>query len=121
MKKLLFILPCLAMLFLCGCASSKKGEEILLKQGDTHTVYLEENPTTGYRWAVYVLDLRVISIEENTFLPPDTNLAGAPGRRKIVVKGQGIGRGELELHNIRSWENNQEPEAKRLYIFRVYR
>lgn len=120
MKKL-WILPCLLALSVCGCAGLKKGEEILLKQGETYTIYLKENPTTGYRWAVYLLDLRVVSIAENTYIPPDTDLSGAPGIRKVVVRGETPGRGELELHNVRSWENNRKPEDKRLYVFKVHR
>ena len=87
------VLSGLCMLLLFGCAHGKKGEEILLKQGETYTIYLEENPTTGYRWAVYLLDLRVVSIAENTYIPPDTDLSGAPGIRKVVVKGETPGRG----------------------------
>ena len=120
MKKIL-ILSCLLALFACGCGCfGNNGEEVLLKQGSTYTIWLEENPTTGYRWAVYVLDLRVISIAENTYIAPQSDLAGAPGKRKIVVKGEFPGQGKLELHNVRSWENNKEPEDKRLYIFKVY-
>jgi predicted secreted protein len=122
MIKKLWLLPCLLALFLSGCAGlGANRTEVLLKQGETYTILLDENPTTGYRWSVFLLDLRVVSIVESTYIPPGGELMGAPGVRKIVVKGELAGQGELELHNVRSWENNQEPEDKRLYLFKVYR
>ncbi len=112
----------LCLLLLLGCTSGEKGEEIVLKPGDTYTIMLEENPTTGYQWRIYLLDLRVISVVENEFIPPvvKDGRVGVPGQRKIVVRGERTGRGELELHYIRSWETDKKPEDKKLYLFRVY-
>ncbi len=113
-------LPGLCLLLLLGCVNGEKGEEIALKQGDTYTIMLDENPTTGYQWRIYLIDLRVISTETNEFIPPviKDGKVGVPGQRKIVIKGERVGRGELELQYIRSW--NTKPEDKKLYTFRIY-
>lgn len=56
---------------------SANGTTVAVPLGSTFTVWLQENPTTGYSWNVTVTD--GLQITNDTFIPPTSGLIGAGG------------------------------------------
>lgn len=115
MKKILML--GLLLLVLVGCRTTT--EVIILQPQETYTIELEENPSTGYSWHIYVCDLRVFEIVSNKFIAPESQLAGTPGKRQYVIKAREGGRGIFEVIYIRSWEKNTKPAKTVRYCFEI--
>jgi predicted secreted protein len=88
------------------------------------TVLLLENPTTGYTWAYKASAEGILTLDSDTFIPPEAGegkeaLAGAGGTHYWVFSGAAEGDVTLTFGYARSWEEGVEPEATVLYMFHV--
>ncbi|MGB9695339.1 MAG: protease inhibitor I42 family protein [Caldisericaceae bacterium] len=87
---------------------AKRGQnEIYLKPGETVSIQLEENPTTGYTWHWNVVNTSVVSIESEHFEAPTSNLMGASGNHVWQIKGLKTGKTQIIFEYYRSWEQNK--------------
>ena len=86
------------------------GRQLQLVRGDTLTVELESNPTTGYRWQIADAGKNgVLKAESVEFLAPETDRCGAPGREKLSFVPAAAGETTLRLVYVRPWEKDQPP------------
>jgi len=78
--------------------------------GETFSIVLESNATTGYTWQKQEQprDSFVIFMG-GTYMAPRTNLAGAGGRQRLVFKAGAPGTEKLAFHYLRPWEKDTEP------------
>ncbi len=83
------------------------GEPIKVKAGQTFTIRMESNPTTGYGWQLSKALDNKISLVTNAFIPPDSNLCGAGGHEAWTFKAIGEGQTEISLIYVRPWEQDQ--------------
>lgn len=61
--------------------------EISIKEAQKEfTIALDENPTTGYLWAVKKIDKQVLSLTNKTFEKSDKALIGAGGKAIFTFK-----------------------------------
>lgn len=108
--------------FLCSCSlfsgtshyeltEKDSGRTLHLDKGDTFTVQLVSNPTTGYLWKLGVppYDESVMIMRGDRYIQPDEQLCGAPGKRSLTFLAEGSGRTGLRLVYVRPWEKNQPP------------
>jgi inhibitor of cysteine peptidase len=80
------------------------GKAVELKEGDVISVRLEENPTTGYRWAVDELDEQVLELQSSDFVGAQGGGAGAAGERRLTFRAKRAGTTALRLQYRREWE-----------------
>jgi inhibitor of cysteine peptidase len=75
-------------------------------------VRLQENPTTGYRWAVDAIDPGVLELVDAQFAGSSQPAMGSGGERtfRFRVKGPGVSR--LGLKNWRDWEGDAAVVAR---------
>lgn len=72
---------------------------------EVFAISLDSNPTTGYSWRIAgKVDERVVRLTGTKFVPPDSDLRGAPGRRIWSFKGTGVGTTTLSFEYLRPWE-----------------
>ena len=94
--------------------ASDNNSHVCLYVGDTLTIKLESNPTTGYSWAKpsapALLTLLSLQTERGA-----TNRVGTPGAQIFTFKASKAGESAVVLNYVRPWEKNAAP-AK---IFRV--
>lgn len=124
MRKFLKALGMIAVVSaLCSCAlfggspahyeltEKDSGRTLNLDKGDTFTIQLTSNPTTGFQWKFDAapFDKQVMSIREDKFIQPDTQLCGAPGKRSLSFQAEGAGRTGLRLIYVRPWEKDRQP------------
>ena len=123
MKKILRMLSmAAAMSVLCSCSwftgprhyeltEKDNGRTLHLDRGDTFTVTLVSNPTTGYQWKFGTppYDETVMILRGDKYIRPEEQLCGAPGKRSLSVLAEGSGRTGLRLIYVRPWEKTQPP------------
>ncbi len=83
------------------------GKTIALKRGDTITIQLAENPTTGYRWSEPSLENDSVSLQRSQFVGPQSNAPGAGGQRLLTFKAEKPGKTTLSLKHCRDWEGDR--------------
>ncbi len=86
-------------------SKSDLGKTVHVHKGDSISVKLDENPTTGYRWVVETVDNQILELLGSSYSPLETGI-GAGGLRSFnfLVKLQG--KANLQLKLIREWESS---------------
>ena len=117
-----FLAAAAAVMTLCSCSwfsgpshydltEKDSGRTLHLRRGDTFTVLLVSNTTTGYQWKFGTppYDESVMILRGDQYIRPDQQLCGAPGKRSLTFVAEGSGRTGLKLIYVRPWEKNQPP------------
>ncbi len=88
--------------------NSDRGKTLTLKAGQSLTLRLNENPTTGYRWMIPVFDAQLIQLTDDRFEPTATAskpmMMGAGGQRILVLQANRPGTIQINLENKQSWD-----------------
>jgi inhibitor of cysteine peptidase len=91
-------------------AYSDPSKPIIVKKGQTFTISLESNGTTGYQWQLgKPLDEKGINLIGKFYLPSRSNLLGAGGREAWDFISTNKGSTEITLVYLRSWEKDNKP------------
>lgn len=85
--------------------SSDHGKTVEVPLGESITIRLPENPTTGYRWAVDSITQSHLTIDEGHFVPAAGSGVGGGGYREMVVHTKQEGVGEVRLKLRQPWED----------------
>ncbi len=81
-----------------------------LAVGETATIRLAANPTTGYQWEpAGAPDDAVIRVVSDHYEAEATEVVGSGGTQEIVIEGTGAGTTTLELRYVRPWEEGGTP------------
>lgn len=95
-----------------GCAVNGESAEyrdpsvpIVVEKGQTFTIVLESDPSTGYQWRLEKeLDGDILVLESVEYEEPEAGLPGSSGEERWTFKAQGLGRAEIVLGYARPWE-----------------
>ncbi len=79
------------------------GRTVEVRAGATIMVRLEENPTTGYRWAPELTGDEVVALEASDYVPPGPAVGGG-GERVFTFKAKKSGNATVRLKLGREWE-----------------
>ena len=89
-----------------------RNKEVAVKAGQTFTVRLSSNPSTGYQW--YVLagpgPFQLVG-RKYAGRPAKPGVVGAGGEEVFTFKATGAGSGFLRLYYIRPFEEKIAPDA----------
>ena len=94
------------------------GRQILVKPGETFSVSLESNPTTGYSWQPE-FDSRFLELVETNFVSSATDpfLVGAGGVENFVFLAHREGQVEIIFKYQRPWEDQPiEKQSRKVNI-----
>ncbi len=69
-------------------------------------IRLDENPTTGYRWAVESEEAGVFSPPSSEFIQAADAKTGAGGKRVFTFQSTKSGKASLRLKHWRSWQGD---------------
>jgi inhibitor of cysteine peptidase len=93
-----------------GIEGRLEGQTIELAVGQSHTVTLESNPTTGYQWQIASpLDERILKLVHSGYKKPDTKLLGAGGVESWTFQAVGRGNTRIVMKYVRPWEKDVSP------------
>lgn len=98
------------------------GSKVSLKLGDSLSIELESNPSTGYSWQVSGADQSVLAAagEPQFNLPSGaTARPGAPGTQTFVFNAVGKGTTTLSLIYVRPWEKDVTPTPPNTFSVQV--
>lgn len=120
----------IATFILCACSTTSQiqlqkadsGSTITISIGDTVTIDLPENPTTGYSWAFSIEQesQNIISDISEKYIAPNNNLVGSGGIKEYSFKA--INKGEITLTGYyrRPWEKLDKQNSEKVeYIFKI--
>ena len=79
------------------------GTSIVLEPGESFSVVLPGNATTGYSWRVEGIDAAILSAAEPVYVS-DSELVGAGGVYTFTFTAAAAGETELRLVYLRPWE-----------------
>ncbi len=125
MRAVVQIVVSLALLALCSsCSLFNSGSRLVLTEkdsgrtidvevGDTVTLRLPANPTTGYLWSSKLPDMGILREVENRYETPEKSrgLAGAPIVKVYSFAVVGPGETGIKMEYRRPWEHSLAPEA----------
>lgn len=126
MKKYFIAFFLLAYSVFPVCADNiKPGKTVLeVKAGESVTIELEANFTTGYSWIINNLaDLTKLSLVSDYYevAETDESLAGAGGKQFFTFKADKGLKGKEEVHcaYLRVWEKGVTPIEERVFEITV--
>jgi inhibitor of cysteine peptidase len=107
----------LALVLAAGCDGGAKsfgeddsGGSVTLAVGDSITIELPSNITTGYSWQV-ADDGGLEQSGDPVYDAPNTDAAGAGGTETFTFEATETGSGEIVLEYVRPWESVQPAET----------
>lgn len=102
-------------------ANNKPEEALSLKRGETITVSLPSNPTTGYSWSLCSKNTRntIVGITEAEYKPNQPQLAGSGGTQTWQITGKKRGSAHIKFEYRRPWEKSVTPAQIKRYLFTV--
>lgn len=118
MKRISFaiILICLAGILLSACGGSSmvvdeamNGQTVKVKVGDTISLQIAGNITTGYSWQVAEIDTTILQQVGDPDYKTDSSLTGAGGMYTFKFKAVYGGTTTLKLNYLRTYETNTAP------------
>jgi len=89
--------------------ASDDGDQVEFQKGQTFSVSLEGNPSTGYTWEPVELDEQILRQIGEPAFTPESDTLGASGAQVLRFRAVGEGRTTLRLVYHRPWED-AEPE-----------
>ncbi|MCS3867793.1 putative secreted protein [Chryseobacterium ginsenosidimutans] len=82
-------------------SDSKNSDIIKLKKGGSIALKIEENPSTGYHWAIETEKNCSVAIDNDTYKQNDSapGMVGVPGIRTLDVLGKENGKCKIDFKN----------------------
>jgi inhibitor of cysteine peptidase len=93
-------------------ADRDNGGEFFLAPGETLTLTLSGNATTGYLWDIGPSDRKILRQEGEPVFIPDSDRIGSGGKFVFRFFAQSGGSTRLNLFYHRPWEKNIPPVKK---------
>jgi inhibitor of cysteine peptidase len=123
MRKLLAIgLITLVCFTFCFAEGSRQPRVIKARLGQSFTITLKSNRTTGYEWQfAKPLDEGMIQLISSDYLPDKTGLIGAGGKQRWVFKAMKPGKTTLYFKYVRPWEKGNLPEGEESFLIVIVR
>ncbi len=108
-----------ALLLFAGCSTTPvvltemdSASIVTLKKGESFTVSLRANASTGYTWEfLRAPDQKVCKVTASRYLPDSTDpyFVGAGGQQQWIFQAVGAGKTMIRLCYRRNWEKNVRP------------
>ncbi len=86
-----------------------QGKNFTLKMGDSLTIVLESNPSTGYAWSVNSVDNPILSLNSEPVIKSGSSQLGAPGKTTMTFTTVHTGSQALTLLYQRPFEKDTQP------------
>ncbi|MDB9419946.1 protease inhibitor I42 family protein [Microcystis aeruginosa CS-563/04] len=80
------------------------GKSITMQVNDLLVVSLDENPTTGFQWAVDGGGSDLVKLQASDYIPAIESRVGGGGQRVLTFKAQRAGIDQLRLKLWREWQ-----------------
>lgn len=118
MRNFLFAMLALGLtaVSLSACSGSKvritekdNAQTFTLQPGDTLSLSIEGNPTTGYNWEIEEVDTSILAPIGDPQYKSSSSLIGTGGTYTFTFEAKAIGTTNLKLKYYRSFEKDTPP------------
>lgn len=92
------------------------GKVVEARVSEDIAVVLDENPTTGFAWAIEAMDSTVLALKGSDFTPAAGGGLGAGGRRTFTLQTRRAGVATLNFLLRRQWQGETAPPAERFTV-----
>lgn len=118
-RKFIILFSILLVLSLSACSSGTDKPGIS-KQEKTATIVLEENPTTGYTWAVSIDDQNIVNLKSDSYTQTgNKNIVGAGGVHKYVFEAGNPGTAVITFDLGQQWSGGEKAKQIRKFEIKV--
>jgi inhibitor of cysteine peptidase len=94
-----------------GNAEVAESDDVSVSVGDTVTLRLPENATTGYVWSVSDLGPGLV-LDEDRIVPSRDGAPGAAGEHLFQLRADRSGEWRVDLRLARDWESDALEERQ---------
>ena len=91
---------------------SDSGKTVSIVVGARFTVELQENPTTGYKWARPDFDAKLLSLESDAYVLAEGTGIGGGGSHSFLFLAKACGETTIRFEYKRPWERGVAPESR---------
>lgn len=114
MKKRIILSTALIILAsFCFAEANGQSGPIVLKAGDSFTVTLRANASTGYQWQLKTpLDESILQLIDSKYIPYKSRRIGADGKQLWTFKALKAGQVTIFFKYVRSWEKDTPPQRE---------
>ncbi|MCX6160923.1 MAG: protease inhibitor I42 family protein [Ignavibacteriae bacterium] len=89
---------------------------IIVNKGDSFSIVLESNKTTGYSWQLGSnSDSNIVHFLITDYNTPSTDMPGQGGEEVWTFKTESTGTVTIILQYLRPWENDTPPARIKIY------
>jgi inhibitor of cysteine peptidase len=98
---------------------TEHGKSIEAQVGDRIAVSLDENPTTGFRWALDKSDDEVVALSSSEYAVAPGSRMGRGGQRVVTFEARKAGVSAIRLKLWRRWEGDSSVTQQFAITLRV--
>ena len=100
--------------------SHDNGRELTLYPGQTVTLSLPSNPTTGYEWHISHMPSQLLAqVGSSVYQPHQPQAIGSGGKQVFTFTVLQKGHGELHLNYERAWEKSVTKNKNGLFVIKL--
>jgi inhibitor of cysteine peptidase len=113
MKKIIILSIALIVLAsLCFANEAKQIEPMKVRAGDSFTITLRANMSTGYQWQITTLNEKMLQLVNSEYVPYTTKRLGADGKQLWTFKALKAGETSITFKYVRPQEKDKPPERE---------
>src|SRR4030065_1807507 len=116
MKKIIIsIVALLAVASFCFANEPKQSRPMQLKAGDSFTITLRANLSTGYQWQLAApLEESMLQLVNSEYIPYKSKRLGADGKQLWTFKTLKAGETSIAFKYVRPHEKEKHPERQQI-------
>lgn len=113
MKKIIILSVGLIVLAsLCFANEAKQTKPMTVRSGDSFTITLRANMSTGYQWQLTKIDETMLQLVNSEYKPYATKRLGADGKQLWTFKALKAGETSIAFKYVRPHEKDKPPERE---------
>src|SRR4030042_6201332 len=115
MKKIIILSIALVVLAsLCFANEARQVKPMTVRSGDSFTITLRANMSTGYQWQVTTLDETMLQLVNSEYIPYTTKRLGADGKQLWTFKALKAGETSIAFKYVRPAEKDTLPQKEQI-------
>ncbi len=113
-KTIILSIVLIALASFCFANEAKQLKPMTVRNGDSFTITLRANMSTGYQWQLTALDETMLQLVNSEYIPYSTNRLGADGKQLFTFKALKAGETTISFKYAREWEKDKLPERQQI-------
>ena len=113
-KTIILSIALIVLASLCFANEAKQLKPMAVRIGDSFTITLRANMSTGYQWQLTTLDETMLQLVNSEYIPYKTKRLGADGKQLWTFKALKAGETSIAFKYVRPHEKEKPPERQQI-------